>query len=252
MAELKKIVDFLDKELKIAEIEDTGNNGLQVKGKQDVKKIAFAVDGCVEIFNKAADLEADMIIVHHGISWADSLKYITGLNYKRIKTLIKNDISLCGYHLPLDMHPEYGNNIQLARLLDIGELSEFGVYNKAMIGFKGMLKNETSLDDLKRIVEEKLNTKCTVLNFGRDKIKSIGIISGGGGSTLCEAIELGLDCLIIGEGEHHLHHEAKEGKINLILAGHYETETWGVKALMPLLKEKFGVETVFIDVPTLI
>lgn len=252
MAELKAIVEFLDNELKIADIKDTSNNGLQVEGKPEVRKIAFAVDGCLEVFEKAIELGADMVIVHHGISWADSLKYITKMNYIRINLLIKNGVSLCGYHLPLDKHPEYGNNIQLARLLDLQDIKEFGTYHGVSIGFKGMLYEEMPLDDLKNIVEDKLNTKCMTLDFGKKMIKTVGIVSGGGGDSLGEAVDDKLDCFLIGEGVHYLHHESKEGKINILIAGHYNTETLGVKALMQVLEQKFGVETIFIDVPTLI
>lgn len=249
MAELKKIVDFLDEELKVDEIEDSSNNGLQVDGKKAIDKIAFAVDACQEVFEKAVDAGADMIIVHHGISWADSLKFLTDFNFSRVKTLIKNDVALYACHLPLDRHEKYGNNIRLAKLLDLKEVKEFGDYHGDTIGYMGKFESAVTADELKKILDEKLDTESLVLAFGKEKISTIGIVSGGGGSALGEAIEKA-DCFLTGEASHHLYHEAKEGKINMIIAGHYQTETLGVKALMPLLKEKFGVETIFIDVPT--
>ena len=247
MAEIKQITNFLDEELKISQVEDTSNNGLQVAGKTEVRKIAFAVDACVEVFEKAFEAGADMIIVHHGMSWADSLKYITGINYNRLKLLIKNDVSLYASHLPLDMHDKYGNNIQLAKMLELDNIEDFGNYNGSAIGKMGMFKQERGVEDLKKILEDKLNTKCAQFKFGKDKIKTLGIVSGAASFALNEAVQKNLDCLLIGEASHQSHQEAKESRMNVIIAGHYETETVGVKALMPLLEEKFGVEVVFID-----
>jgi dinuclear metal center YbgI/SA1388 family protein len=249
MAGLKKIKEFLDRELEIDSIEDRSNNGMQVEGKSEVKKIAFSVDACADVFEKAISLGADMIIVHHGISWNDSLKHITDMNYRRVKTLIKNDVSLFAYHLPLDKHATLGNNMQLAKVFKLDSIEGFGDYHGVMIGAKGMLASGMAREEFMKMIDEKLDTKCSILPFGPEKIRSVGIVSGGGGSLLVEAIAEELDCLLIGEGTHELYHEAKEGKMNVIIAGHYETETLGVNALMPLLAEKFGVETVFIDMP---
>jgi len=247
MAEIKQITNFLDEELKTAQVEDTSNNGLQVAGKTEVRKIAFAVDACVEVFEKAFEAGADMIIVHHGMSWADSLKYITGINYNRIKLLIKNDISLYASHLPLDMHDKYGNNIQLAKMLELDNIEDFGNYNGTAIGKMGCFNHDITIEDLKKILEDKLNTRCTAYKFGKDKIKTLGIVSGAASFALNESVQKNLDCFLIGEASHQSYHEAKESRTNVIIAGHYETETAGVKALMPLLEEKFGVEVVFID-----
>ena len=116
----------------------------------------------------------------------------------------------------------------------------------------GKFKQEIEIEKLKKIIEDKLNTRCTVLNFGRDKIKTLGIVSGGGSDSLSEAVNKKIDCLLIGEAPHAKYHETKEEHMNLILAGHYETETVGVKALMPVLEKKFGIKTVFIDAPPII
>lgn len=247
MAELKTIKDFIDKELKVAEVEDVSNNGLQVEGKKEIKKIAFAVDACVEVFEKAIGAGADMVIVHHGMSWADSLKFITDINYNRIKLLIKNDISLYACHLPLDMDDKYGNNIQLAKMLELEDIKDFGAYHGVDIGKMGQFKDEITIEELKKILEEKLSTKCQMFKFGKEKIKTIGIVSGAAADVLNEAAQKELDCFLTGEAPHHSYHEAKEARMNVIMAGHYETETVGVRALMPLLEEKFGVETVFLD-----
>ncbi len=243
MVKLKGIKDFLDNELCIFEIEDKSNNGLQVSGVKDVKKIAFAVDACMEVFEKARDF--DMVIVHHGISWDDSLKYLTGINYSRVKFLVENNISLYAAHLPLDKHPKHGNNAEFCRIFGLKHIHGFGDYHGQVIGFTG--EKEISLNDFVNEINKKLNSSCKVFDFGNERIKNIGVVSGGGSSALNEAIEKGLDCFVTGEVPHQAYQLAKEGKINLIAAGHYATETLGVKALMKLIKDKFDVETVFID-----
>ena len=246
MVLLKEVVEFLDGELGIKDVEDSSNNGLQVSGSKEVKKIAFAVDACMEVFEKAKDF--DMIIIHHGISWDDSLKYLTGINYLRVKFLVDNNISLYAAHLPLDKHPKHGNNAELCRIFELKHIHGFGDYHEQVIGFAG--EKEISLKDFVKEINKKLNTECKVFDFGNEKIKDIGIVSGGGSSALNEAIEKGLDCFVTGEVPHQAYQLAKEGKINLIAAGHYATETLGVKALMNLVKERFKVEVKFIDAPT--
>jgi len=246
MVLLKEIVEFLDGELGVKDVEDSSNNGLQVSGNKGVKKIAFAVDACMEVFEKAKDF--DMVIVHHGISWDDSLKYLTGINYSRVKFLIDNNISLYGAHLPLDKHPKHGNNAELCRIFGLKHIHGFGDYNGQVIGFAG--ERDISLKEFIKEIEKKLDTKCLLFEFGKKQIKKIGVVSGGGSSALNEAIEKGLDCFVTGEVPHHTYQLAKEGNINLIAAGHYATETFGVKALMNILKEKFDVDVKFIDAPT--
>ena len=246
MVLLKEVVEFLDAELGIKDVEDSSNNGLQVEGKKEIKKIAFAVDACMEVFEKAKDF--DMVIVHHGISWEDSLKYLTGINYSRVKFLIDNNIALYAAHLPLDKHPKHGNNAEFCRILGLKHIHGFGDYHGQVIGFVG--EKEISLNDFVNEINKKLNSSCKVFDFGNERIKNIGVVSGGGSSALNEAIEKGLDCFVTGEVPHQAYQLAKEGQINLIAAGHYATETLGVKALMNLVKEKFDVETVFIDAPS--
>jgi len=247
MVLLKEIVEFLDGELGVKDVEDSSNNGLQVSGNKEVKKIAFAVDACMEVFEKAKDF--DMVIVHHGISWDDSLKYLTGINYSRTKFLVNNNISLYAVHLPLDKHPKHGNNAELCRIFELKHIHGFGNYHKQMIGFVG--EKEISLNDFVKEINKKLNTSCKVFEFGKKQIKKIAVVSGNGGSAMIrEAVENNFDCLVMGEAGHSSYHTAKEGNLNVIAAGHYATETLGVKALMNILKEKFKVEVKFIDAPT--
>lgn len=240
---------FLDKILRVKDIEDDSNNGLQLANQGSIKKIGFAVSASMDVFELAKKSKCHMIVVHHGISWKDSLKYITDVNYKRISFLIKNNIALYACHLPLDKHPKLGNNIQLCKLFGLKKVKEFGEYNKFMIGFIGNLKKEMFLREFVKLVEDKLKTTCNVLDFGKNKVKSIAIISGGGARMVEQAAKQKADVYLTGEPHLFAYDLAKELKINLVYAGHYATETFGVKALAKLLKKRFGVKTVFLDTP---
>jgi len=248
MPSLLQIVRFLNKELNIRKIPDKSKNGLQVKGKKQVKKVGFAVDACLSTFEKAKKVGCDLLIVHHGIKWKKN-KY-KELTEKREKFLKKNKIALYGAHLPLDLHNKYGNNIQLCKLLELTKIKRFGRYHGFKIGYKGQFTKSTNINKITNILNKKLKTKCTVLSFGKKSIKSIGTISGSGSEAIEDVVKEKIDCFIVGEIPLNAYHRAKDYKINMIVAGHYATETLGVKALMPLIKEKFNIPTVFIDNPT--
>jgi dinuclear metal center YbgI/SA1388 family protein len=248
MVEVKKITEYLNEELKIYDIEDSSSNGLQVETEVNVQKIGFAVDGCLENFQKAIHSGCQMLIVHHGIIW-DGIKYIQGNTYQKIQLLIKNDLALYAAHLPLDRHPTLGNNAQLAQVLGLQNLKPFGYYNNKPIGWMG--DKECTLEQIQEIMKNN-GMKSTSLPFGNPQIKTIAIVSGGAGKETMQAIKAKVDLYITGEGMQYLHHLAKENRINVLFGGHYETETWGVKALMPVLQEKFKVEVEFIDTPTII
>ena len=248
MTTCKEISKYLNEELRINDIEDHCCNGLQLENEKTIAKIGFAVDACKETFQKTSEKKCQMLIVHHGLIW-NELKHIKGNTYQNIKYLINNNLALYAAHLPLDMHNKYGNNIQLAKILRLNEIRAFGYHHGKAIGVIGNVN--TNLDKIKQILTTNKMQTLT-LNFGPEKIKKIAIVSGGASEDIYQAIAAGADLFLTGEPMHHLHHVAKENKINVIFAGHYETEVWGVKALMPLLKEKFKVEVEFLDVPTLI
>lgn len=248
MVKLNTIIRFLNKELNVKRIPDSSKNGLQVRGKTEVKRVGFGVDACMELFERAKDKKCDLIIVHHGLLWKGYPK--TDITQNRINFLKKTKMSIYGVHLPLDLHKVYGNNAEICRLLDVKRLRKFGMYHGVNTGYSGEFGKLVNLNSLIKKINVKLNVKCNTLRFGKNKIKTIGVVSGGGASALNEAISKRLDCFLTGEIIHASYHFAKEGKINLLEAGHYKTETLGVKALMRLLKEKFKIETVFIDIPT--
>lgn len=249
MARPGSIVRFLNSELRIRRFRDSSCNGLQVRASKEVRKIGFAVDASIAVFEKAARKGCDLVIVHHGIKWKGQRDGM-GNQGRRIAFLKQHRISLYACHLPLDAHPKYGNNAQLARILGLEKRRKFGRYKGRPLGYKGLLPSERTTGWIARRLREEIGVDCTVLAFGRKWIRSVGVVSGGAADCLAEAAKARLDCFVTGEAPHQTYHEARDARINVVLGGHYATETVGVRALMPLLRERFGVRTVFIDVPT--
>ncbi len=222
-------------------------NGLQVRSRKAgvIRKVGFAVDACNSTFEKAKKLDVDLLVVHHGIKWRPQRD--RELETRRETYLKKSNIALYAVHLPLDLHEEYGNNIQLCRLLDVQTPRKFGKYHGIKIGYAGYFRKATSLDAAASGLRKILNVDCRVFRFGKNRIRSIGIVSGGGGSMLKEACTLSLDCFLVGEIDLAVYNAARDSGMNLLVAGHYSTETVGVRALMLLVSDVFGIETVFIE-----
>ncbi|MCF7854792.1 MAG: Nif3-like dinuclear metal center hexameric protein, partial [Candidatus Pacebacteria bacterium] len=232
MINRNELVTFLDDFLLTpCPCKDASNNGLQVEGGDDVERIVFGVDACLELFEKAVEADADAVVVHHGLSWNDSLKYLTGLNAARVGLLLRNEVSLYAAHLPLDMHPRVGHNAVIAERLAISNREPFFKYGDSEIGWRGELATEMKLDRLVAEVDRVLKTVSSVTSFGPTTIRRVGIVSGGAPDALeCCAAE-GLDCLITGEMDHTHYHTAKELGVNVIAAGHYRSEVPGLEAL---------------------
>lgn len=235
---------------------DVSKNGLQVAcSKKTIKKIAYAVDACMENFIKAIQLEADVIFVHHGLFWGKEL-LVKDIHYDRLSYLIKNDLALYAVHLPLDAHPLYGNNAGLVKNLQLKDVLPFGNYKNFQLGLKGKIfssdlsESGVSIDELVSRLFNKGEKANTVLPFGPKKIQTVGIISGSASNYLEEAVLQKLDCFITGELKHEIYHKALESKINVIGGGHYQTETFGVKSVMEKLKQDKNIEGFFIDTPT--
>jgi dinuclear metal center YbgI/SA1388 family protein len=246
---LKKLAAFLDQELRLGEFpKDESANGLQVEGRALIRRIGLAVDACEYVFTKAAEKKIDFLIVHHGLIWG-GIKAIQGVMKKRIKALLDADISLYACHLPLDWHPEHGNNARLLKALSIKVRGEFGEYHGKRIGYWGMLPKELSLKSFTGRVDGTLNTRAMSIGFGK-KVQNIGVVSGGGWSAIYDAEKLGIDTLLVGEPSHSAYTLAEEMKVNLVFAGHYATETLGVRAVGAMLKKKLGISAEFIDHPT--
>ncbi len=243
------ICSFLDSTLNLKAVNDYSCNGLQVEGRELVQRVGCAVDACMETYRLAAKKSCDMLIVHHGIVWG-GIKNITGRIRRHVHYLLEKGINLYAAHLPLDLHPTLGNNAQLAKMLGIKGTKPFGVYKGVTIGIEGRFKDNKTRDWLVQKLCGLLDTTCTVLPFGKERIQRVAIVSGGGAEELQEAIEKGVDCYITGEPSHENYHAAKEADINVIYAGHYHTEKMGVQALGRVLEKRFGVESVFLDIPT--
>lgn len=250
MVKLHNIVNYLNDYLNIANIPDKSQNGLQLKGGDEINRIALVVDAALAVYPKAKAQTCELVLAHHGLIWGGGLKSITGRNHEHISYLLNNDISLYAAHLPLDAHLEVGNNAELARILGLCEISPFGAYNGIDIGLGGKLTKEATIDEIAQVFCNTLGCKPRLLSFGKKSNSKVAIVSGGGGSALEEAIDKEYDCYITGEGSHGNYHMAREGGINVIYLGHYYSETVGVKALGGKLTDEFGVPCVFLDEPT--
>jgi dinuclear metal center YbgI/SA1388 family protein len=246
---LQKLVSFLDHELSLSEFpKDESINGLQVEGKATVEKIGVAVDACSYVFEKAAQKGVDFLIVHHGLIWG-GIRTIGGVLKKRIMILMDSGISLYACHLPLDWHPEYGNNAQILKLLSLRKMGEFGEYHGRRIGYWGRTAKSLPVDEFKARVDAVFSTKSSSIEFGR-RVRNVGVVSGGGWSAINDAEKYGIDTFLTGEPSHSAYAPAEEMKINLIFSGHYATETVGVKAVGEMLRKRLGLKVEFIDHPS--
>jgi len=244
-----ELVLFLDDLLNIHDVADSSMNGLQVGNSGNVNKFAYSVDASIASFEKAAELNADFIFVHHGIFWGDPIP-ITGSNYKRIKILIDNNIALYAAHLPLDIHPKFGNNSQIENILNWSIKDDFGSYHGVKVGKMVEFKPERTLDSIASEIKIKLGCNPVVWNFGSMEIRKAAYVSGDAIGMLDQAIDMKADLYITGEPAHSAFWKAKEEGINVIFCGHYITETLGVKAIAKEIQTKLNINTVFIDLPT--
>jgi dinuclear metal center YbgI/SA1388 family protein len=246
---LDDLVSYLDEYLQIRQGGDDALafNGLQVENAGEVRRIAAAVDACQAVFDRAAALGADLLIVHHGLFWG-GLQPLTGPHYRRVSALVRAGMALYGAHLPLDRHPEVGNNVVLARLLGMQVTGWWGEYKGAPIAVRGEL--ELPRETLTQRIAAALGPVPRLIPGGPGSTKQVGIVTGAGGSMIREAKAAGLDTLITGEGKHHSFFDAEELGINVFYAGHYATETVGVTALAEHLAGRFTLPWSFIDHPT--
>lgn len=245
-----ELTTYLDEYLRINEIDDYGPQGLQVEANNDsVQRVAMAVDTAPPVIEAAAAWAADMLLVHHGIFWR-SVEPIAGPLGERVRLLLSNDIHLYAAHLPLDAHPEVGNNAILAQILNLEVQRWWGEPTNVPLGVLGSVPSGTRLSDLVNALEDELNTTTRVLDHGPERVQNVAIISGAAAQEATEAAELGADTFITGETSHANYWNARDLGINIIYAGHYATETVGVQALGRHLADRFGVEVKFFDFPT--
>ena len=247
---LDAICAFLDRELNVAAFEDSSHNGLQVAGPERVRKICVAVDGTLETFADAVGRGADLLVCHHGISWRDSLARLTGLAYRRVAFLVRNNLALYACHLPLDAHPRHGNNVQICKALGIRRLKPFGMYGGHAIGFEGMLEKPVGWRTFLNRIGRKIGERTHTMDFGKSSVRRVAVVSGGGSDCIDEAGEKGVDVFVSGEPTLMAYHLAREHGLNAVFAGHYATERFGVRALGALLKKRFDLDVEFLDFDT--
>lgn len=231
---------------------DISQNGLQVEGAADIYKIAVAVDARAKTFEKAIELGAQLLICHHGLYWGRPI-LLRGMHYKRFQLLIENKLGLYASHLPLDAHPEVGNNAVLSQKLGLTELKPWSEFRGLTIGLQGEYTHPRSLENvltqLRELVEP-VDGEVRHFGSGPKEIRRVGVITGDAASQLESATAEGLDMLITGEPCHVTAAMAEELGAYLVTAGHYATETFGVRALAAHLETVFDIETEWIHAPT--
>jgi dinuclear metal center YbgI/SA1388 family protein len=244
-----ELVAYLDSYLDAARGRDYGPNGLQVEGREDVRKVVTGVSACHELFVRAREAGADAVLVHHGIFWEGMPRVLTGVQYRRVAELLRGGLNLIAYHLPLDRHAEVGNNAVAARLFGLEEVEPFGLHDGLSLGFSGRFPEPVSAEELAARCGRIYRQEPLAFLSGPDPVASLGILSGGGQKELYTAIAQGLDAYVTGEATEWVMNLAREAGIHYLAAGHYATERLGVQALGDHLAARFGLEVEFVDVP---
>jgi dinuclear metal center YbgI/SA1388 family protein len=244
VADRDEILTFANELLDLDAYPDYGPMGLQVAGARQVERIACGVSASLELFERAAAVGAQMLLVHHGVLWDRDSRVIDDAVRRRLKTLFDADITLAAYHLALDAHPEIGNNALLARELGIEPSEPF-----AGIGFGGPLAEPVSVDQFAARVRERLGSEPVVFAHGPDPVARAAVITGGAARYLADAAREGYDLFLTGEPAEPSLHTARELGIHFVAAGHYATERIGIQALAKRLAEQFDLEWEFLDLP---
>lgn len=244
MARRDEILEFAAELLELESFRDYGPQGLQVAGAEDVSKIVCAVSSSLELFEHAASAGAQLVLVHHGLLWDNEPRVIDARVRRRLQALFDADLTLAGYHLALDAHPEIGNNALLARELGVEVDGQF-----AGIGVSGRVSTPEPVESFLARVRERIAPQPLVFQEGPAEIGRVAIVSGGGGRHLAEAAAEAYDLFLTGEPEEPSLHLARELGITFVAAGHYATERLGVQALAARLSERFGLEWEFVELP---
>jgi dinuclear metal center YbgI/SA1388 family protein len=247
------VIAFLDELLDIGRFADLGPNGLQVPGAERVTTVLTGVSAQRELFERAVEEQAQLVLAHHGILWDFEPRRIGPAQAARLKLLLQNDIALAGYHLPLDAHPEHGNNALLAQALGATSHAPAFPFKGEPIGaiarFDGDDPQGIPATDLFARVERATNREPLVFDAGPQRIRTLGIVTGSAANALADAIDMRLDAFLTGEPKEHVMAQARESGLHFVAAGHYATETFGIRRLGELVAERFGVRHVFADVP---
>jgi len=249
VARLEELISYLDELLEVADFQDYGPNGLQVPGAEEVNAVATGVSAQLELFERAAELGAQLVVAHHGLFWDFHTRAITPAMKRRLRVLFDNDISVAGYHLPLDGHPEVGNNALICEALGLERAEPFGEHGGRPVGYVGRSEEGVDFAELRRRCAEAFGQEPFVWDAGPETVHSVAVVSGAAASDFAGAIALGVDAFLTGEPAEHVMADARESGTHFIAGGHYATETFGVRRIGELLEEKFGVEHHFVEVP---
>ncbi len=251
MSTLNQITEFLTREFSLDQYQDVSLNGLQVEGSPDVTKVAAAVDSGLSVLRACAERKAEVLLVHHGLYWGSPIA-IRGPHREVVQTLLDNKISLVAIHLPLDAHPQYGNNALLAGFIGLENLKPAVEYKGNTIGFVGENSAKQTLEDMRQKLQtlQGCTTDFVSLPFGPKTPERVCVISGSGADELQNYQKDSFDTLITGEPKQFAYHFCKEHGLNALFPGHYATETLGVKRAAELLADTFNLSWEFIDEPT--
>jgi len=243
MANIKEITDYCTEYLQPDLFKDYCPNGLQIEGTEEIKRIVAGVTACQDLIDAAIDFNADLLLVHHGFFWKNESPVLTGIKQRRIKALLSNNINLLAYHLPLDAHPEVGNNHRFANTLKLKKRFAFGP-NKLALG--GKIKPHSGAELAKKLA---VILERQPLHIAAERpIESVGLCTGAAQGMIEEAIECNLDAFISGEVSESTVHIARENNIHYFAAGHHATERFGARALGKHLAEKFSLKFQFVDI----
>lgn len=245
---LHELTNYLNTQLQIEKFRDYCPNGLQIEGKPEVKRIITGVTACQQLIDVAIEKQADAILVHHGFFWKGEPDAIVGIKKQRIQALLKHDISLLAYHLPLDSHAKWGNNVQLANVLDFDITGPIDPNDKTVPGCIGRLKQPMTAKQLSEHIALRLNRPPQHIGEEDDIINSIAWCTGGAQSYMSYAINQGIDAYLTGEINEPSVHNARESGTHYYAAGHHATERYGAKALGEHLGNEFALEVEFIDI----
>ena len=244
MAGRDDILAFAAETLDLAAYADYGPMGLQVEGSPEVTKIACGVSASRDLFERAAEAGAQLVLVHHGLFWEKETRVVTRGMRERLRVLFDHDMTLAAYHLALDAHEELGNCALLCRELGVEPEARFTEW-----GFGGPLEEPLSADAFAGRVRERLDRPPLVFSYGPEEIRRVAVLTGGAARYVAQAVAEGYDCFVTGEAAEPTKHAAKEAGIHFVAAGHYATETFGVKALSARIADELGVEWEFVDLP---
>ncbi|WP_417787567.1 Nif3-like dinuclear metal center hexameric protein [Stutzerimonas xanthomarina] len=243
---LTTLVDEADRFLNAAKIPDYCPNGLQVEGRPQVRRIVSGVTASQALLDAAVDAQADVVLVHHGYFWKNEDARVVGMKQRRLKTLLSNDISLLAYHLPLDVHPEVGNNVQLARLLGLTVEGSLEPDNPRSVGLVGSLDTPLAPAEFMQRVQSALGREPVMVE-GPGLIRRVAWCTGGAQGYIDQAVTAGVDAYLTGEISEPTAHIARENELSFFAAGHHATERYGVQALGEYLAKRFAIEHLFID-----